>query len=155
MDRLTAVEHIRKFIHECDDVALAEALQVIMTPPPPLGGLGRVAREAAELSSLVAKTGELSEWHTPPQHSQAMERLIHRLTNLLEAFLDMVTDESDYLPLVVELWRMVVQDKATATDLHAAIFNWSTNDVKLRGALQLRGGGAAAALPNNKETKTS
>lgn len=63
-------------------------LQLPTRPPLPPNELGEAASEARALADLLTKTGQDNEWRTPAAHSQAMERLIHRLTNLLETFLN-------------------------------------------------------------------
>jgi len=147
MDRFEAFGTIRSSILASEDLELIEALRVFLEPPGgiPPSGLGRLGGESALLAQQIAKTGKLDEWRTPPNHSLAMERLIHRLTNVLEAFEGLADNDGDYLPLLAEVWRMVVQDKATATDVHAAIFRWSVGDRVLAKALVLNGDVAAAA----------
>lgn len=92
MDRFEAFDKIRRSILASENEELIEALRVFLEPPTPIPptGLGRLGGEVAQLAHLVAKTGQLGEWETPPNHSQAMERLTHRLTNVLEAFLDLM-----------------------------------------------------------------
>lgn len=150
MDRLEAFDTIRRSILASENNELIEALRVFVEPPPPSPptGLGRLGGETALLAQQIAKTGKLGEWRTPPNHSQAMERLIHRLANVLEAFSDLADDDGDYLPLLAEVWRMIVQDGATATDVHAAIFHWSVKDRVLGKALVLKADVAAAAATN-------
>ena len=55
-------------------------------PPSDLRVAGH---EALELAEQFHKTGLLTEWQTPPKNSQAMEKLIHRQTLLLEQLLDL------------------------------------------------------------------
>lgn len=90
MDHFEAFDIIKNRILADGDPQAIAALRVLTgapgrVPPGPLQGLGRSALEFAQ---QVAKTGEAFGWHTPPHHSEAMERLIHRLSLLLEVFLD-------------------------------------------------------------------
>jgi len=55
-------------------------------PPSDLRVAGH---EALELAEQFHKTGLLTEWQTPPKNSQAMEKLIHRQTLVLEHLLDL------------------------------------------------------------------
>jgi hypothetical protein len=92
MERFEALSRLILLVERHGDEKDKEAVMVLATlaiPPFPPGAMGAAGGEAAGLTRLFAKTGELGEWQTPPAHSQAMERLIHRLTCLLEAFLDM------------------------------------------------------------------
>lgn len=57
--------------------------------------LGHATHEARQLAHQFAKTGLLGEWATPPGHSQAMERLVHRLTCLLEAMLNLLSEANN------------------------------------------------------------
>lgn len=56
-----------------------------LPPPTPMGAAWH---EAHSLADQLAKIGLVGGWETPPKHSEAMERLIHRLTTVLETFLD-------------------------------------------------------------------
>lgn len=136
MNKKDAFTVIDEVLRERGGEALT-AWEVLTAPPSPPGGLGQLATEVANLSRLVAKTGNLAEWQTPPQHSVAMERLAFRVVCVLEAF-EKLYNHDAYLPLLVQVWQMIVQDGASAADVHAAIFEWATRDKTLGGALRLR-----------------
>lgn len=67
------------------------ALAVLIDATPP-GRLGAAHAEAAALAQQFRITGAAGAWQTPPQHSEAMERLVHRLTVLLETMIDLLND---------------------------------------------------------------
>lgn len=88
-------------IHTLDAMsgAEAEAWQVVRAvvqmparPPFPPSALGGATNEARALADLLRETGDRHDWQTPPLHSEAMERLIHRLTVLLENFVALQQD---------------------------------------------------------------
>lgn len=92
MDDLRALTILNNLFTECDDDEVKAALALMVPelthlPPTPLGS---ATHEARSLARQFAKTGLLSEWQVPPEHSRAMERLVHRLTCLLEAMLDLM-----------------------------------------------------------------
>jgi len=91
MERFEAMSRlfllVETFGNEGDRLALLTL--ILQTPPLPPSAMGAVGGEAGNLARQIAKTGYAANWRTPPQHSQAMERLIHRLAVLLEAFLKM------------------------------------------------------------------
>lgn len=91
MDRLRAFTVLTQRIRELNDDEMLQALDVILQPPTssPPTVMGRATHEASQLAEQFTKTGFLMEWETPPLNSKAMERLIHRLTNVLEALLAM------------------------------------------------------------------
>lgn len=71
--------------------------------PGPAGGfppsdLAAASHEALELAEQFHKTGVFIEWQTPPKHSQAIERLIHRLTVVLERLLDLYDGGATWRP---------------------------------------------------------
>lgn len=90
MDEFTAWSVVQSAILRSGDAAAVEALRVLVQRPHPAppGRLGVMGGTARELAQQIHKTGDATGWAAPPLHSQAMERLIHRLTCLLEAFLD-------------------------------------------------------------------
>lgn len=97
MDDLRAftvlTEHFESLID--DEVRAALVLLVPELTHLPPSGLGRATHEARQLARQFAKTGLMGEWQVPPRHSQAMERLVHRLTCLLEAMLDLLSEANN------------------------------------------------------------
>lgn len=91
MDDFKALGVVMGKILESGDEEAIEALRVLVKPypPSPPGAMGRVGGTASQLAQQFYKTGSENGWATPPMHSQAMERLIHRVTLFLEALLDM------------------------------------------------------------------
>ena len=94
MDDLRALTTLNNLFMDCDDDELKAALVVLVHelmafPPTPLGC---ATHEARQLARQFAKTGLLGECATPPGHSQAVERLVHRLTCLLEAMLNLLVE---------------------------------------------------------------
>lgn len=156
MDRDEAVHILNQFlvVHEvAEDEAERLALTALAAPPSPPGALGALATEAAHFANLVTKTGEPANWATPPQHSEAMEQLAHRLTNVLEAFLDLYEGDV-YLPLLVQVYQMITQRGMSTTDVAGVIFQWSVRDRKLRAALEVRPATAAAAAATKNKGAT-
>lgn len=98
MDDLRAVtvltEHFESLPND-DEVKTALMLLVPELTHFPPTRLGRATHEARQLAHQFAKTGLLGEWATPPGHSQAMERLVHRLTCLLEAMLILLSEANN------------------------------------------------------------
>jgi len=90
MDTFEAWTTIQSAVLRSKDAHAIEAMRTLMRPPAqvPPGEMGVLGGSARQFAQQIHKTGENGEWATPPLHSQAMERLIHRLTCLLEAFLD-------------------------------------------------------------------
>jgi len=94
MSEMTAIDTLNEFFIKYDNNELREAwaqVQGILSPFPPTA-LGECTNEARLLANQFAKTGLYGEWMTPPAHSRAMERLVHRMTCLLEAFLRLLDD---------------------------------------------------------------
>lgn len=94
MDVLDAFEVVRKTVVESGNEEAIRALRLLMTPAPPIppSRLGALGGSAYELAQLVHRTGVRGAWQTPPAHSEAMERLAHRLTDLLSCFLDLAEE---------------------------------------------------------------
>lgn len=94
MDRFEAYTVLKRIVEESDDDEASDALRSLVgaaTPFPPTP-LGRATNEAHWLAEQLTKTGRYSQWHTPPNHSEAMERLIWRVTTFLEALLNLFED---------------------------------------------------------------
>lgn len=51
---------------------------------------GDVGNEARLLAKQIRETGLRHDWRTPPRHSEAMERLLHRLICVLEALVSLL-----------------------------------------------------------------
>lgn len=83
MNKQQAVRLLIDFSAAVDDDELRDAIATVLADAPPTP-LGAAANEAAALAEQITKTGQSSGWATPPAHSEAMERLLHRLTVLLE-----------------------------------------------------------------------
>lgn len=90
IEKIHAFEDLVTFVVASGDEEAIAALAVLVTPPPlqisgtPPGILGAATNEAIALANQLAKTGLAAEWATPPRHSKAMERLLHRLVVLME-----------------------------------------------------------------------
>lgn len=100
MNRQEAIDLLLPEITASGRPELLDALAVIMATGPGMGALPptRLAgawTEAARLAEQFAKTGMMGEWATPPAHSQAMERLLHRLTVLLEVVAEMFAESME------------------------------------------------------------
>jgi len=75
---------------------LATMAQRAHFPPSRWGVLSHAADKLAE---QIVTTGESSDWEIPPAASQAMEKLIYRLTKVLEHLLDVYKAQADGEPL--------------------------------------------------------
>ena len=91
MTKQQAVSVLIALVADRDDLEARRALAVLLDAAPP-SRLGAARAEAAELAQQLHRTGAAHGWQTPPQHSEAMERLVHRLTVLLETMIDLLTD---------------------------------------------------------------
>ena len=97
MNREEALDILLPYVTASGRPEMLNALSVLMSTAPGVGALPptRLAgawTEAARLAEQFAKTGIMTEWATPPAHSQAMERLLHRLTVLLEVVAQLFTE---------------------------------------------------------------
>lgn len=97
MDRLEAIEVLLELVHAAEDEKAREALELVVGggPPFPPSTIGAVGGSALELAKHVHKTGLEWDWRTPAPDSVGMERLVHRMTTLLEAFLNMWEEERE------------------------------------------------------------
>ncbi|MFW5942896.1 MAG: hypothetical protein ACOCXI_13935 [Chloroflexota bacterium] len=96
MDTFEAIKTLLDVVESAEDEKARRALAVLVNggaPPFPPYPLAVVGGRAAELAQHIHKTGSESEWRTPAPDSVGMERLVHRLTTLLEAFLEMMEQE--------------------------------------------------------------
>lgn len=96
MDKSDAYFTIDQLIKQTNDdeiLAAWHVLTTVETPSPPTP-LGHAHIEAANLAHQIHKTGSANGWKTPPHHSEAMERLIHSLTNLLNRLLNLYAMEN-------------------------------------------------------------
>lgn len=97
MNREEALDLLLPYVTASGRPEMLNALAVVMASGPGMDALPptRLAgawTETARLAEQFAKTGMGNEWATPPAHSQAMERLLHRLTVLLEVVAAMFED---------------------------------------------------------------
>lgn len=94
MERLEALKQLQQLVDESEDEQKKLALLVLVgaAPPIPPSPLGVVAGEVQTLAHQFYRTGSGAGWETPPRYSEAMERLCHRLTCVLESFLQMMED---------------------------------------------------------------
>lgn len=83
MNKQQAIRLLIDFISTVDDDELRAAVAALVADAPPTP-VGAAWNEAAALAEQIAKTGQAGGWATPPAHSEAMERLLHRLIVLLE-----------------------------------------------------------------------
>lgn len=103
---------------------LVVAAAVPGAPGLPPSALGRLYDGALKLAQQVKETAAAGEWETPPANSQAMERLIHRLTLLLEILLDV--HEEARLREAAQLGRRAVATAGPVDEQHVP---WSGGDV--------------------------
>ena len=97
MDEFEAYIVLKRMVDANDDEQAKEALKVFsqsLSPFPPTA-LGRATNEAHYLADQLSKTGRYSQWRTPPHHSEAMERLIYRVTRFLEALMNLLEDDTN------------------------------------------------------------
>lgn len=96
LDKLYAFDVLKRFvIASGDEEAIAALAALVGQPAPsPPRGLGAAVGEANALAQQLTKTGLVMDWATPPRHSLAMERLVHRLTCLLEVMIDLLQEET-------------------------------------------------------------
>lgn len=97
MTKKQALEVLGTLVTTRGDDEAVMALAVLVSTAPP-GRLAAARAEAAALTQQLHITGVAGGWETPPQHSEAMERLVHRLTVLLETMIDLLTDASSMEP---------------------------------------------------------
>jgi len=105
MDRIEAFFVIADVVRRHGDARAQAALAALLEPPvaSPPTPVGVATNEARNFAELFHKTGLAGEWKTPPAGSVAMERLVHRLTCLLEAFLELMpgggATAAEYCPI--------------------------------------------------------
>lgn len=85
-----AIEILNDYISSRDEPDVKEALATLLAAAPP-SRIAAARNEATALAEQLHKTGVIGGWQTPPQHSEAMERLLHRLIVLLETMIDLLT----------------------------------------------------------------
>ncbi len=83
MNKQQAIRLLLDLVAAVDDDELREAVATVLADAPPTP-LGAAWNEAAALTEQISKTAQAGGWATPPKHSEAMERLMHRLIVLLE-----------------------------------------------------------------------
>jgi len=91
MTKKEAIQILTDFISTRGDEEVKEALTTLLTAAPP-SRMAAARDEATALAEQLHKTGVRGGWQTPPQHSEAMERLLHRLVVLLEAMVSLLDD---------------------------------------------------------------
>ena len=89
MTKRQAVVILNNFISTRGEDQEKEALAALLAAAPP-SRIAAARNEASALAEQLHKTGLSGGWETPPMHSEAMERLLHRLVVLLEAFIGLL-----------------------------------------------------------------